>query len=46
MAEKYLQPEKYLLVVVGKKSAMSHLPGALPSQKKEEKKDEEKPSHN
>lgn len=46
VAEKYLHPEKYLLVVVGKKSAMSHLPGALPSQKKEEKKNEEKPSHN
>ena len=46
VAEKYLHPEKYLLVVVGKKSAMSHLPGALPGQKKEEKKDEEKPSHN
>jgi len=38
VAEKYLRPEKYLLVVVGKKSAMSPLPGALPSQKKEEKK--------
>ena len=46
VAEKYLQPEKYLLVVVGKKSAMSPLPGALPSQKKEEKKDEKKRSHN
>jgi zinc protease len=46
VAEKYLQPEKYLLVVVGNKSAMSPLPGALPSQKKEEKKDEEKRSHN
>jgi hypothetical protein len=46
VAEKYLQPEKYLLVVVGNKSAMSPLPGALPSQKKEEKKDEEKLSDN
>lgn len=46
VAEKYLQPEKYLLVVVGNKSAMSPLPGALPSQKKEEKKDEKKRSHN
>jgi zinc protease len=46
VAEKYLHPEKYLLVVVGKKSAMSPLPGALPSQKKEEKKDEKKLSHN
>jgi len=46
VAEKYLRPEKYLLVVVGKKSAMSPLPGTLPSQKKEEKKDEENLSHN
>lgn len=46
VAEKYLQPEKYLLVVVGKKSAMTSLPGASPSQKKEEKKDEEKQPHN
>jgi zinc protease len=46
VAEKYLHPEKYLLVVVGNKSAMSPLPGALPSQKKEEKKDEKKRSHN
>ena len=46
VAEKYLRPEKYLLVVVGKKSAMSPLPGTLPSQKKEEKKDEEKLSRN
>jgi len=44
-AEKYLHPEKYLLVVVGKKSAMTSLPGTSPSQKKEENKDEEKPSH-
>jgi zinc protease len=46
VAEKYLQPEKYLLVVVGKKSAMTSMPGALPSQKKEEKKDEKKQSGN
>jgi len=46
VAEKYLQTEKYLLVVVGKKSAMKSLPGTLPSQKQEEKKDAEKPSHN
>jgi len=46
VAEKYLHPEKYLLVVVGKKSAMTSLPGTLPSQKKEEKKDEKKQSHN
>ena len=45
VAEKYLQPEKYLLVIVGKKSAMTSLPGTLPGQKKEEKKDEEKQSH-
>ena len=45
VAEKYLQPEKYLLVIVGKKSAMTSLPGTLSGQKKEEKKDEEKQSH-
>ena len=45
VAEKYLHPDKYLLVVVGKKSAMPSLPGASPSQKKEEKKDENPPSH-
>jgi len=39
VAEKYLHPETYLLVVVGKKSAMGPLPGAA-GQKKEEKKDE------
>ncbi len=42
VAEKYLHPENYLLVVVGKKSAMPSLPGESPSQKKEEKKDEDK----
>jgi hypothetical protein len=46
VAEKYLQPENYLLVVVGKKSAMTSLPGTLPGQKKEEKKDEKKQSGN
>jgi len=46
VADKYLHPENYLLVVVGKKSAMSALPGASPSQKKEEKKDEKAQSHN
>jgi zinc protease len=44
VAEKYLHPEKYLLVIVGKKSAMTSLPGAAPSQDKEEKKDEKAPS--
>jgi len=39
VAEKYLHPETYLLVVVGKKSAMGPLPGVA-AQKKEEKKDE------
>jgi zinc protease len=39
VAEKYLHPEAYLLVVVGKKSAMGPLPGVA-VQKKEEKKDE------
>jgi len=45
VADKYVQPEKYLLVVVGKKSAMPSLPGASPSQRKEEKKDEKAQSH-
>jgi zinc protease len=39
VAEKYLHPNNYLLVVVGKKSAMGSLPGVA-GQKKEEKKDE------
>lgn len=46
VAEKYLRPENYLLVVVGKKSAMPPLTGASPGQKKEEKKDEETKSDN
>jgi zinc protease len=46
VAGKYLHPEKYLLVIVGKKSAMTSLPGVVPSQKKEEKKNEPKPSSN
>jgi zinc protease len=46
VAEKYIHPEKYLLVIVGKKSAMTSLPGPTPSQKKEEKKDEKTQSHN
>jgi zinc protease len=46
VADKYIHPEKYLLVIVGKKSAMSSLPGPSPSQKKEEKKDEKAQSHN
>jgi zinc protease len=45
VADQYIHPEKYLLVVVGKKSAMTSLPGPLPSQKKEEKKDEKAQSH-
>jgi zinc protease len=44
VAEKYLHPEKYLLVIVGKKSAMTSPQGAAPSQKKEEKKDEKQQS--
>jgi zinc protease len=44
VAEKYLQPDNYLLVVVGKKSAMPSLPGAPPGQKQEEKKDEKQKS--
>jgi zinc protease len=46
VAEKYLHPDKYLLVVVGKKSAMPSLSGAAPDQKREEKKNEEKKSGN
>ncbi len=46
VAEKYIHPENYLLVVVGNKSAMTSLPGGSPGQKKEEKKDEEKQPHN
>ncbi len=46
VAEKFLRPENYLLVVVGKKSAMTSLPGVTPSQNKEEKKDEKAQSHN
>jgi zinc protease len=45
VAEKYLHPDKYLLVVVGKKSAMPSLTGEAPGPKKEEKKDEEKKSN-
>jgi zinc protease len=44
VAEKYLNPEKYLLVVVGKKSAMPSFPGPPGPRKEEEKKDEEKKS--
>jgi zinc protease len=45
VAEKYLHPDKYLLVVVGKKAAMPPLTGAATGAKKEEKKDEEKKSN-
>lgn len=45
VAEKYLHPDNYLLVVVGKRSAMPSLPGTAPGEKQEEKKDEKK-SHN
>lgn len=38
VADKYTHPENYLLVIVGKKSAMTSPPGPAPSQKKEEKK--------
>ena len=37
VAEKYLHPDKYLLVVVGKKAAMPSLTGAATGAKKEEK---------
>jgi zinc protease len=46
VADKYLQPDKYLLVVVGNKSVMTSLPGEASGQQKEEKKDEPKKSHN
>ncbi len=45
VAEKYLHPDKYLLVVVGKKAAMPSLTGATAGPQKEEKKDEEKKSN-
>ena len=44
VAEKYLHPDDYLLVIVGKKAAMPPLTGAAPGPKTEEKKDEEKQS--
>ena len=43
VAQKYLQPDKYLLVVVGKKSAMPSLTGKT-DLKTEEKRNEEKKS--
>jgi len=46
VAEKYLHPDNYLLVVVGKKAAMPSLTGEAAGAKKEEKKDEEKKSVN
>jgi zinc protease len=45
VAEKYLHPDKYLLVVVGKKSALPSLTFDATGSKKEEKKDEEKKSN-
>jgi len=45
VAEKYLHPDKYLLVVVGKKAAMPSLTFDATGAKKEEKKDEEKKSN-
>jgi zinc protease len=45
VAEKYLHPEKYLLVVVGKKSAMPSPFGNAPRPGGEEKKDGQKKSH-
>jgi zinc protease len=46
VAQKYLHPEDYLLVVVGKKSAMPSLPGESPGQQKKEKKYEKNKSGN
>ena len=45
VAEKYLHPDKYLLVVVGKKSAMPPPFGVAPRPGEEEKKDGQKKSH-
>jgi zinc protease len=45
VAEKYINPENYLLVVVGKKSAMTSQPGPSPIQKQEENKDEKTPNN-
>ena len=44
VAEKYLHPDDYLLVIVGKKAAMPPLAGEAPGPKTEEKKDEKKQS--
>jgi zinc protease len=44
VAEKYLHPDDYLLVIVGKKAAMPPLTGEAPGPKTEEKKDETKQS--
>jgi predicted Zn-dependent peptidase len=44
-AEKYLHPERYLLVVVGKKSAMPPPFGVAPVPGGEEKKDAQKKTH-
>jgi predicted Zn-dependent peptidase len=46
VAEKYLHPDNYLLVVVGKKAAMPSLTGEAAGAKKEEKKDEGKKAIN
>ncbi len=45
VAQKYLHPENYLLVVVGKKSEMPSLNGGTPQPGQKEKKDEEKKSN-
>ncbi len=45
VAEKYLHPDKYLLVIVGKKSAMPPPFGAAPRPVEEEKKDGQKKTH-
>lgn len=45
VAEKYLHPDKYLLVIVGKKSAMPPPFGAAPRPGEEEKKDGQKKTH-
>lgn len=46
VAQKYLHPEKYLLVVVGKKSEMPSLSGETPRRGAKGEEDEEKKSNN
>jgi zinc protease len=45
VAQKYLHPDKYLLVVVGKKSAMPSLSGLTPLESRGEKDEKKKSDH-